>query len=45
MEIELVKKLSTKHTNTLIFKVCTLIKKKKVSKLAITFSSSSNLGF
>jgi len=38
-------KVITKHKNTLIFKVCTLFFIfKKVSKLEINFSSSSNLG-
>ncbi len=44
MEIEIVKKLSTKHTNTQIFKVYILIKKNNVSKFEINFSSLSNLG-
>jgi len=37
MKIELVEKLLTKHTNTPIFKVYILIKKKYVSKLEIIF--------
>jgi hypothetical protein len=43
MEIELVEKLLTKHTNTLIFKVY-FNQEKKNLKLEINFSSLLNLG-